>query len=161
MPVSGHQNVFGDFLSSIGAFNLGYDLSNLALISVEGDSFPALVQTYQVSRQERVQPVQCFNDVVHIYAFGRTPVTGNISGFALLNNNRLKKLIELYKESYRAYKSTAAPIAISTLYGETLKAIVTNFIYAANAERPVLVSFSMDFIGLDPGDTTLSGTGGG
>lgn len=150
------KSMFGNYLSSIGFFNLNYDVSNLALIGIDSNNFPALVQTCQVSRGERIQAVPCFNDFIHLYCFGANPVTGNIAGFMLAKNNKLKLLIDNYESKYRAYNATEKPFNITTMGGETLKGLASNLIYAVNAERPALVNFSFDFYALRPSDTALS-----
>ncbi len=151
--------LFGDKLSSIGFFDLGYSIDNLALIEVDSKAFPALVQTYQIARGERIQTVMCFNDFIHFYVFGRKPLAGNISGFSMLKNKGLRNLIKLYDTKYRAYVATEKPFSIVTAHGESLEGIASNFIYNANAERPAIIQFSIDFLGLTPGDSALS-TGG-
>lgn len=153
------RNMFGKHLSSIGFFDLNYDMSNLALVHIDSNNFPALVQSYQVSRGERIQAVQCFNDAIHLYCFGGTPITGNIAGFMLAKNNKLKALIGAYESKYRAYNATEKPFDITTISGETLKGLASNLIYAINAERPALINFSFDFYALRPSDTALA-TGG-
>lgn len=147
-------NLYGNKLSTLGKFDLKYDYSNLALISIDNDDFPGIVQTYQIQRSERTQPVQCFNDSIHLYAFGKNPIQGNIGGFLLVESG-FKKMIDRYNTKYRAYKGKATTIAFQS--GETISAIVRDFIYSAVAERPVLVQFNMNFWGLDENDTFLVG----
>lgn len=163
-------DMYGEFLSNIGKLQLNFDYSNLALITVDGGDFPALVSSYSVNRSERIQLVPTFNDFVHLYAFGKQPIQIVLSGFAPSDDDKvnLQALIEKYESKYRAFNAASGGfMEITSLRGESLQGLCTNFTYTANAEMPVLVNFNMNIIGLGQNDTVLAGsistgtTGGG
>ena len=148
-------SAFGDYLSSIEKIDLGFKTDNLALIKINDDAFPGLITDITISRDERIQPVQCFNDKTHIFMFGSNPGMGKIQGFALAGDDSLTTLIDYYKKDARAY--LGGPFSVNIVRGEVINGLLTGFTYNIKAETPTIGFFVISFIVLEPGDTAFSG----
>jgi hypothetical protein len=134
-------SIFGSY--GVGAVDLGFDTSDLIIATVDG--LPAKIQSIHVEKSERVQPINCFNDYVHLYTFGKNVCMISISGFCLAN--KLRYLIAKYESTYRAY--TQKLIRIVSTKGEILEGVVTSFSYDTNADSNSIANFSFTIMKTD------------
>lgn len=137
------NSTFGNFLSSVGQLNLNFDMSNLILISLGDVSFPGVFQTFSFSNRERTQPLQCFNDTIHVYGFGKDLPTGSIVGFILKEN--MAAMLAKY-DKIRLFKNTPTVLTFSD---KTINVYITGLHISVNSESPCIANFNMEFIAPD------------
>lgn len=133
--------MFGDFLTSIAKVDLAYTATNLVGINIGDKTFPAIIQSNQVNQRERAQVVQCFNDVIHMYAFGKEPTALMISG--ICPQKDMAELNTFYK-SNRAY--VGSPIKITSMQDIILQGVLLGMTYSLSADTCAFASFTMDFL---------------
>lgn len=136
-------STFGDFMSSIGQLNLNFDVSNLILISFGDTNFPGVIQTFSFNNRERIQPLQCFNDTIHVYGFGKDTPTGSMVGFVLKEN--MAAMLSKYDE-IRLYRNTPTVLTFSD---KTISVYITGFQISVNGDSPCIANFNMEFIAPD------------
>lgn len=135
-----------DFGNIIQIAEVDDNPKKLLLINWGSEEFPVMVVSYQCSRAERIQVMNCLNDFSHIYAFGKEPMMGTISGVARLEE--VSKMYNAYMDRYRIYQNN--PLEIK-LFGDmvTATAYLTRLDMSVHADNPTLATFNISFIATD------------
>ena len=99
------RNTFGSKSSTQGA-------SGMIRLRPTGLTFPVIFSGYQVAFNEKIQVLESFKDVTHVFAFGKAAGSATLSGHVLANGNsnplqrKLKeKLFQVYDTKLRAFKA--------------------------------------------------------
>lgn len=136
------KSIFGDFMSSLTAGSINYNVSNLALIKIEGlndtkDS-PFLITRFVAVDRERIQSVPCFDNKTYYYHFGPEATAIQIDG--IVPATKFKEIKDFYDGSK---KGTSIRITASTIVFEGYLHSMT---YQVSAETAAFYNVSMELI---------------
>ena len=164
--------------NTINALSTKSDLSDFVtkyfyMIQIQNEKgkryilFPVIFESFQLAKSEKVQIMESFNEVTHLYAFGKSPdrlqLSGHILASSAFNYAHLMGNVALtnyYENILRAFKvadsGLRAKITGPNISGKGSTLIVgvaINMTISMSANLESVIGFSMDFIASD----TVSG----
>jgi len=125
--------------------------------------YPAIFSSFTYRKGERVQVVNGFDEVTHIYAFGKNPgqfqLGGHVISDGVFNQSFLKTGIALtahYNEILRAFEAANAGVR-TEIYGPNIenrggiimKGVAVDFAVSMDAAVNSIMNFSLNFIEVD------------
>ena len=149
-------DIFGNFLQQVAKVEYTHDVSNLATIKLDTatDTFPLLIQDFSITSRDRILPVACINDVIHMYSFGKDPDVISISGIGLAKD--IATIQKGYTNTYRSFKKKPVRITIGGGGGGTTIVIgyMSSITTRISAENSCIAQFSVELIAADNIATT-------
>ena len=133
------------------------DLGNRHLI------YPVVFNNFVWRKDERVQILNGFNEVAHLYAFGKNPDQLQLSGYVFASNkdnprfqntpglitNSFDKTLRAYKAAEQGIRTKIAGPQISGKGSTILKGVSNQMNISLDASITSIMSFSINFIGVD------------
>lgn len=116
--------------------------------------YPVIFTGFRITKREKVQTVEAFDETNHLYAFGKSADVVQLSGMVMdsvKGTAGSSGLMKKYDSEFRAFKSAekGKMLVISGIAGSVISGTVDSLEIAASAETDCLLSFSLSLLCVD------------
>ena len=145
----------GSWRNTFGARTSTERSSGVIRLRPTGLTFPVIFNSYRVILNEKVQVLESFKEVVHVFAFGKGAGQAVLTGFVLAHGTRNpshrrlnSRLMRKYEKGLRAFKTAKAGrvVTISGPGDMILRGVAVGLEISLSAETQGFASFSLRFI---------------